>query len=677
MVRPFLFPMRRPPTDSRRPEILAPAGDKQAFLAALAAGADAVYCGLKHFSARMEAENFSLRELAGLTALAHVKGRRVLVAMNTLLKPRDVSAAGRLVDQLQRVVHPDGLIVQDLGMLDLARQAGFAGEMHLSTLACVSQPAGLAAAARLGVRQVVLPRELNLDEIKDMARACPPGLDLEVFIHGALCYAVSGRCYWSSYMGGKSGLRGRCVQPCRRLYAHEGRSGHYFSCQDLSLDVLVKTLLDIPEVRTWKIEGRKKSAHYVFYTVTAYRMLRDEPKAAQVRKDALELLAMALGRPGSHAGFLPQRPYQPLEPFEQLGSGLLAGRIPKDAKSLFFRPRLPLQPGDLLRLGCEDQPWHRIVRVSRFVPKSGRFDLGQAGQRGAKPVPPAPAGTSLWLVDRREPELRRLVQGLEQELNQAMPASESEPSSLVPVLPKTSRPGRGKRIMAVSRRPQRRQGQMIQAMWLDLKFLERMTPAACRNLGWWLPPVIWPNEETAWRKALRWVRSQGASFFVCNAPWQMQLFAEDKASGAEEIWAGPFCNTANALAVEQLRRMGFAGAMVSPELDAESFLDLPKQASLPLGVVLQGIWPLAVSRLQAEALHLETAVRSPKGETAWARRYGQNLWVFPDWSLDLAAQQGRLESAGYRLFVHIREKLPPGLPERPRTSAFNWDLRLL
>jgi len=678
LVRPFLFSMSTTATiEQRRPEILAPAGDRQAFLAALAAGADGVYCGLKHFSARMEAENFSLRELAGLTVLAHGKGRRVLVAMNTLLKPHDVSAAGRLVDQLQRVVHPDGLIVQDLGMLELARQVGFAGEMHLSTLACVSMPSGLAAAARLGVQQVVLPREFNLDEIKNMAQACPPGLALEVFIHGALCYAVSGRCYWSSYMGGKSGLRGRCVQPCRRLYEHDGRSGHYFSCQDLSLDVLVKTLLDIPEVRTWKIEGRKKSAHYVFYTVTAYRMLRDEPKAAQVRKDALELLAMALGRPGSHAGFLPQRPYQPLEPFEQLGSGLLAGRIPNDTKSLFFRPRLPLQPGDLLRLGSEDQPWHRIVRVPRFVPKNGRFDLDQPRQRGAKPIPPAPAGTSLWLVDRRESELRRVVQGLEQELNQVMPAMESGPSSFDPTLPKTLRPGRGKREMTVSRRPQRHQGQMVQAMWLDLKFLERMTPATCRNLAWWLPPVIWPNEETAWRKALRRVRSLGASFFLCNAPWQIQLFAQDKASNAEEIWAGPFCNTANALAVEELRRLGFAGAMVSPELDEESFLDLPKQASLPLGVVLQGMWPLAVSRLQAEALHPEKAVRSPKGEVAWARKYGQNLWIFPDWPLDLATRKSRLEAAGYRLFVHIHEKLPAGLRERPRSSAFNWNLRLL
>lgn len=625
----------------------------------------------------MEAENFSLRELADLTALAHSKNRRVMVAMNTLLKPHDLQAAGRLVDQLQRTVALDGLIVQDLGLLELARQTGFVGELHLSTLACVSSPSGLALAQRLGARQVVLPRELNLDEIKQMALACPSGLSLEVFIHGALCFAISGRCYWSSYMGGKSGLRGRCVQPCRRLYGHEGRQGHHFSCQDLSLDVLVKTLLGIPEVRTWKIEGRKKSAHYVFHTVTAYRLLRDNPGSPQIKKYALELLQMALGRPGSHAGFLPQRPCTPLDPASQHGSGMLVGHIPRDVKTIFVRPRVALQPSDLLRLGSEDQPWHRIIRVSRFVPKGGRFDLEQGGRQSVKPGPRPPAGVPLWLVDRREPELRRLLQGYEQELNQHVPAMEAGPSTFEPELPKPVRIDARKRNMTVSRRPQGRQGQAVQGMWLDPDFLERMVPAMCRTFCWWLPPVIWPNEEKAWQSALEQVRSFGASLFVCNAPWQIALFDAPKRRDSEEIWAGPFCNTANVLAVEGLRQMGFDGVMISPELEEESFLALPNRATLPLGVVLQGFWPLCVSRLQAKELIVERPVVSPKGETAWTRKYDQGLWIFPDWTLDLTAHRAKLESAGYRLFVQLHENLPHGLHERPRTSAFNWNLRLL
>ena len=159
--------------------------------------------------------------------------------LNSLLKPAELDLAGRLVEQLGRWVKPDALIIQDLALVELARQTGYTGELHLSTLANVSFPAALKLVRKkLGIDRIVLPRELSIDEIKTMASACPQGLDLEVFVHGALCYGVSGRCYWSSYLGGKSGLRGRCVQPCRRLYTQDGQNGRFFSCQDLSLDVL-------------------------------------------------------------------------------------------------------------------------------------------------------------------------------------------------------------------------------------------------------------------------------------------------------------------------------------------------------------------------------------------------------------------------------------------------------
>ena len=201
------------------PAILAPAGSKPSFMAALAAAAEAVYCGLKQFSARMEAKNFTLEELRGLVELAHARGTRVYVTVNTLIKPDELDAVGRLLDQLNRHVRPDAVIVQDLGMAQLVRQSGFAGEVHWSTLSNVSFPAALRLIQeKLPVNSLVLPRELTIDEIKAAAAASPPGLNLEVFVHGALCYGVSGRCYWSSFLGGRSGLRGRCAQPCRRVY---------------------------------------------------------------------------------------------------------------------------------------------------------------------------------------------------------------------------------------------------------------------------------------------------------------------------------------------------------------------------------------------------------------------------------------------------------------------------
>jgi putative protease len=277
--------------------------------------------------------------------LAHDRGIRVFVTLNTLLKPDDLDTAGKLIQTLTSDVQPDGLIIQDLAVLSLVRQTGFRGEIKLSTLANVSFGQALALAAKtLRVDRVVLPRELNIDEIKAVAQVCPPGLGLEVFIHGALCYAVSGRCYWSSYLGGKSGLRGRCVQPCRRVFNQSSDHQRFFSCQDLSLDVLVKVLLSIPQVQAWKIEGRKKGPHYVYYTVQAYRLLRDHVGDSRIKKDALQLLSQALGRRSTHYNFLPQRPQPPVGVDGQTGSGLLVAKIKGSRQKAYDRARETSHP---------------------------------------------------------------------------------------------------------------------------------------------------------------------------------------------------------------------------------------------------------------------------------------------------------------------------------------------
>ena len=288
-------------TRTTLPELLAPAGDMSCFLASMAAGADAAYLGLKNFSARAGAENFSTTELARMVDLANQNGRRIYVAFNSLIKSGDLLSAGRLIKRLQRDAQPHGLIIQDIGLIDVARQAGFEGELHLSTLANISSARDLKTVQDLGVQRVVLPRELSIDEIRKMDEEAPDDMDFEMFVHGALCWCVSGRCYWSSYLGGKSGLRGRCVQPCRRIYKQKGREGRFFSCQDLSLDVLVKTLCDIPHIRSLKVEGRKKGPHYVYHVIAAYRMLLDTLGTddwAHAKKDAESLLEMALGRGG-------------------------------------------------------------------------------------------------------------------------------------------------------------------------------------------------------------------------------------------------------------------------------------------------------------------------------------------------------------------------------------------
>jgi len=645
------------------PAVLAPAGSRASFLAALAAGAEAIYCGLKSFSARMEAKNFTLGELAALTALAHAKGTRVFVTFNTLITSGELDEAGRLLGRLQREVQPDAVIVQDLAMAPLVRQTGFAGEVIWSTLANVTFPAALdLIRQRLAADTVVLPRELTIDEIKTMAAACPPGLGLEVFIHGALCYGVSGRCYWSSFLGGKSGLRGRCVQPCRRIYSQHPDGGRrLFSCQDLSLDVLVKVLRSIPQIRAWKIEGRKKSPHYVYYTVTAYRMLRDHPGDPQMKKSALELLARALGRPGTHYHFLSQRPQNPVNTQDSTGSGLLVGRIKGDRRNPFFNPHEELLPGDLLRIGYEDEPGHRIERIGRAVPKGGRqFFASSAGS--------VPKGTPVFLIDRREKALDEQLKLLEAELPPEKPAG-PEPLVFRARLPKPARPPHRAVEIRVGRQPAARDREDPIGLWLSPEAVRGLPDCGQSRAWWWLPPVIFPDEEPEYRSLLEIICNRGGRTFVVNAPWQVVLFGERRDL---TLWAGPFCNLASPLALESAAVLGLAGAIVSPELGGDEYRMLPRHSPIPLGIVIGGDWPLCVARTAAPELALDTAFRSPKGEEAWVVKHGSLFWTYPNWRLDLRDRQEELRRAGYGLFVYLVEPVPEHITLKERPGVWNW-----
>ena len=722
-----------------KPEILAPAGSRESFMAGLAAGADAVYLGLKSFSARMQADNFSPAELASLVDLAHSEGRRVYVAMNTVLKPDELSHAGSLLKVMATKVKPDALIMQDLGALDLARQAGFEGELHLSTLANVTHPAALKAAASLGAKRVILPRELNIDEIKALSDACPPGLELELFVHGALCFCVSGRCYWSSYMGGKSSLRGQCVQPCRRIYKQRSKENSFFSCLDLSLDLLAKTLLPVQNLVSWKLEGRRKGPHYVYYVTTAYRMLRDNPNDPAVKKDVEELLQMALGRTGTKARFLPQNIKDPTvlhSKGEETASGMFMGRLSssqskpagkaksskpanpryasKDApggaqagQEMILRPWHPLLAGDYFRVGNEDNPWHFTFSIKRQVPKGGSLSI--MPPRGKFP----PAGAPVFLLDRREPELTEALHTWEAKAKGFSPKPGKLPDFKVK-LPELSFAKAAKELSPLNQAgkvkvstgiqniilrnniPQGREGKpgmhssTMQGVWLTRKTVDEVSRTLAGRTSWWLPPVIWPDEERSWASVVLQAIKRGGRHFVCNAPWQISLFnaafneegennndAPRAGFGQLDLMAGPFCNTTNALAIAALARLGFSSAIISPEVSGEDMLLLAEQSCLPLGAVLSGFWPVGISRHAFLGGKLNEPFSSPKREVFWARHYGQNLWIYPGWPLDISSQKEKLQAAGYKIFINIKEQLPKEVPEPARTSPFNWDLGLI
>jgi putative protease len=190
---------------------------------------------------------------------------------------------------------------------------------------------------------------------------------------------------------------------------------------------------------------------------------------------------------------------------------------------------------------------------------------------------------------------------------------------------------------------------------------------------WWLTPVIWPENENAVNEHVQLAINKGARLFVLNAPWQIAFFKKQKGF---KLWAGPFCNLANPLAIESAAAMGFNGAVVSPELGAEDYLQLPRHSPIPLGILIAGNWPLCVARTLAEDVQQNNAFSSPMGEQAWATRHGPDYWIYPNWKLDLRLHQKVLHKAGYALFVDLIEPLPKGVKMKKRKGLWNWDTKL-
>jgi len=276
-----------------RTELLAPAGDLDAAYAAFYHGADAIYLGLQRFSARAEAANFSPEELGEIVGYAHSTSprRSVFVAFNTLVQDHELDEAIETLALLD-ATGVDAVIVQDLGIARLARTYFPRLELHASTQLAIHNVAGAVAARELGFKRVTLARELTLKEMAAIVRE--GGLDVEVFIHGALCYSYSGLCLYSSMLRGRSGNRGRCSYPCRDTF---GQAKAYpFSMKDLALTGDVVKLREAG-VFSFKIEGRKKSALYVAAVTQYYRKLLEGRFSLPEKQAAEEEIKTIFSRP--------------------------------------------------------------------------------------------------------------------------------------------------------------------------------------------------------------------------------------------------------------------------------------------------------------------------------------------------------------------------------------------
>ena len=256
---------------NKRPEILAPAGSMESLIAAVRCGANAVYLGTKGINARRGATNFTFEELKQAVEYCHAREVKIYLALNILISDSERELAYKTVEA-GLSLGVDAFIIQDLGLAKIIHNHFPTARLHASTQCSVNSPEGFKALEKMGFVRAVLPREMSLDEIKEIRQATD--MELEMFVHGALCMCVSGQCYLSAMLGGRSGNRGLCAQPCRLGFSADASRSCDLSLKDLSL---IKSINEIAQagVVSLKIEGRMKRPEYVAAAVTSCKKAID------------------------------------------------------------------------------------------------------------------------------------------------------------------------------------------------------------------------------------------------------------------------------------------------------------------------------------------------------------------------------------------------------------------
>ncbi len=286
--------------ENQKGEILSPVGSKEMLYAAVRSGADAVYLGAKDFSARRNAENFDTFELCDTIKYCHIRGVKVYLTLNILIKDDEFADAVALATEAYNA-GIDGVIVQDLGLAEFLHNTLPELPLHASTQMSIHSPASLPLLKKLGFKQVVVAREMSFDDLKIFCKeAAKLDVIVEAFVHGALCMSVSGQCLLSAFLGSRSGNRGLCAGPCRLPFKAENGTGYDLSLKDLSLIDYIPRLYEIG-VRSFKIEGRMKRPEYV---AAATKACKDALVKGVIDNELKQTLGNVFSRSGFTAGYL-------------------------------------------------------------------------------------------------------------------------------------------------------------------------------------------------------------------------------------------------------------------------------------------------------------------------------------------------------------------------------------
>ena len=585
-------------------ELLAPAGSMEALRAAVCNGADAVYLGADTFNARMNARNFSAADLQEAVVYCHVRGVKVHLTLNTLVLDREMPRAAELI-RTAASCGVDAFIVQDLGMVSLCRQLAPDVPIHASTQMSIHSLEGVLEAAALGCSRVVLARELPAEEIAHICKKSP--VEIEVFVHGALCMCYSGQCYLSSVIGRRSGNRGQCAQPCRLPYGY-GRFESTRYPLSLKDNCLAGELDELRRmgVASIKIEGRMKRPEYVAIVTRAYRTVLNGGKLSQADLQELET---AFSRQGFTDGYFKG----------QTGSDMFGRRQEsEDTADLFASARATYEQGETQRIGVRFYAMIHRGQPARLAVEDPDGNLC----RTYGPVPEQAVYRSLTAQDL-EQQLKKtggtpyLCTSVRSSLDPdlMLPASAINAMRRDVIAELTAKRGRAEkphlnaydeppRYDGISGEPQLtvavRTADQITSRMLSMKPTVLYVPLSElvehpelrqrvgveTQLAAILPRVIWSGELVPIARQLRTVYDMGVRQVLAGNLGQLHI-----ARAAGFAVRGDFgLNIVNSRAMRYLREQGLDSQLLSFELTLPQIRDISK--AVPAEVLIYGRLPL-------------------------------------------------------------------------------------
>lgn len=688
-------------------ELLAPVGTIETFHAALDGGADAIYVGAPGFNARTPAREFQLDEIGAMTQHCHGLGKKLYIAANSIILEREL---GTVIEQLSLLqeIGTDGLIVQDLGLLQLVKKFFPQIPLHGSTLMTVHNSDGVRFLGEQGCERVVVARELTLKEIETVA-AKRGDIELEVFIHGAMCFSFSGLCLFSSYLGGKSSIRGKCVQPCRRAYSGGGKGGakgkskshdanrYLFSMNDLTGLEVVPALKKMG-ISSLKIEGRLRSAHYVQSVVEAYRTVidADDNNVESALAKAENIAEQAMSRKTSSGYFFTPQPVEAITPYHSGNMGTHLGRFSTVKKvgnelTCRFVVKSPIGLGDRLRLHVEPAGERFAFRLKSLFILGEQREKGSSGDKVSISLPdgfsiPAGGRVEVYRIDgasgglrgKRLPvkkvaeELREKERQLQQYVDHVKAAvcgEDNEADVDFVAAPSVNfrktrkkvgmewwlKTDSVKRILSQGPfNPDRFLLPFEKQLLSQVGQIKKGLGRRSRMVTWALPPLIMENDLGRMRKQIKLLIRSGFKSFQLGHASQVLLFKGEKV----HLFADYTLNIYNSQAALELASVGVECTQIGIELEKRALHELlsgyEKNRSgkkMMFGAYVYGAPALYTSRLAAKHFQYEQQILSPRKEPYLIRKKEGYTQTFPEKPLSLLPYLVDLKEAGVKYAV--------------------------